>query len=65
MPLRYECRTRDNRRTFFIVQFELIPASRTRPLSSLHHGDRPRRQYRDSGYEREILDPPPPYTEEA
>ncbi|KAJ1898376.1 hypothetical protein LPJ66_002785 [Kickxella alabastrina] len=65
MPLRYECRTRDNRRTFFIVQFELIPASRTRPLSSLQYGDRPRRQYRDSGYEREILDPPPPYTEEA
>ncbi|KAJ1644351.1 hypothetical protein LPJ64_003967 [Coemansia asiatica] len=63
MPLRYECRSRDGRHTFFIVQFELIPASRTRPLSS--YQNRPRRQYRDSGYEREILDPPPPYTEEA
>ncbi|KAJ2686387.1 hypothetical protein IWW39_003657 [Coemansia spiralis] len=62
MPLRYECRTRDGRHTFFVVQFELIPASRTRPLSSLQN--RPRRQYRDSGYEREILDPPPPYSAE-
>ncbi|KAJ2554291.1 hypothetical protein EV175_002639 [Coemansia sp. RSA 1933] len=64
MPLRYECRTRDGRHTFFIVQFELIPASRTRPLRTAQNG-RPRRQYRDSGYEREILDPPPPYSEEA
>ncbi|KAJ2003914.1 hypothetical protein GGI04_002798 [Coemansia thaxteri] len=62
MPLRYECRTRNGRHTFFVVQFELIPASRTRPLSSIQN--RPRRQYRDSGYEREILDPPPPYSAE-
>ncbi|KAJ2848385.1 hypothetical protein IWW36_003324 [Coemansia brasiliensis] len=62
-PLRYECRTRNGRHTFFIVQFELIPASRTRQLRPRHN--RPRREYRDSGYEREILDPPPPYTEEA
>ncbi|KAI8325850.1 hypothetical protein GQ54DRAFT_295200 [Martensiomyces pterosporus] len=60
-PLRYECRTRDGRHTFFVVQFELIPIERTRPLRSLQ--ERPMRQYRDSGYEREILDPPPPYTE--
>ncbi|PIA18734.1 hypothetical protein COEREDRAFT_38758 [Coemansia reversa NRRL 1564] len=62
MPLRYECRTRDGSHTFFIVQFELIPASRTRQLRP--HQNRPRREYRDSGYEREVLDPPPPYTEE-
>ncbi|KAJ2623655.1 hypothetical protein GGI26_002102 [Coemansia sp. RSA 1358] len=65
LPLRYECRTRNGRHTFFIVQFELIPASRARPLQSAQQDNRPRRQYRDSGYEREILDPPPPYTEEA
>lgn len=63
MPLRYECRTRDNQHTFFVVQFELVHVSRTRPLRSVQ--ERPRREYRDSGYEREILDPPPPYTEQA
>ncbi|KAJ2768672.1 hypothetical protein IWQ56_002849 [Coemansia nantahalensis] len=63
MPLRYECRTRDGEHTFFVVQFELIPGSRVRQLRPRQ--DRPRRAYRDSGYEREILDPPPPYTEEA
>ncbi|KAJ1958816.1 hypothetical protein GGI12_004649 [Dipsacomyces acuminosporus] len=61
-PLRYECRTRDGRHTFFVVQFELLPASRTRVLNP--YQGMPRRQYRDSGYEREILDPPPPYTAE-
>ncbi|ORX74593.1 hypothetical protein DL89DRAFT_264427, partial [Linderina pennispora] len=62
-PLRYECRTRDGRHTFFAVQFELVPASRARV--EMRAGMPRRRVYRDSGYERDILDPPPPYTPSA